>query len=134
MPENFSSNTLTSRYTTGIKLPNKFRTKEKFLQTEVNFFFFFFWLFSRVIQLGKIYLLLNNLIDVVWFFLLNETSLPLSLLLLLHRLSAWLISEIPSECCVKQKEEDQKEEEEADKAEIHWEKTEKFSGNYENCQ
>lgn len=131
MPENFSSNTLTSRYTTGIKLLHKFRTKEKFLQTEVNFFFF--WLFSREIQLGKIYLLLNNLIDVVWFFLLNEMSLPLLPLLLLDRLSAWLISEIPSECCVKQKEEDQ-EEEEADKAEIHWEKTEKFLGNYENCQ
>lgn len=51
MPENFGSNTLTSRYTTGIKLLNKlkFRTKEKFLQTEVKFFFLFFFGFS----LGK---------------------------------------------------------------------------------
>lgn len=37
------------------------------------------------------------------------------LLRLLQRLSAWLISEIPRECCVKQKEEA----EEEDEAEIH---------------
>lgn len=40
------------------------------------------------------------------------------LLRLLQRLSAWLISEIPRECCVKQKEEEAEE----DEAEIHWEK------------
>lgn len=48
-----------------IKLLNKlkFQTKEKFRQTDLNSF----RLSSREIQLGKIYLLLNNLIDVVWF-------------------------------------------------------------------